>query len=437
MAKVNNNKPTAPKNTATKAPTAKQTQAGQAAPAAGGTQQKATRTAAAATPPADQTKTGGGQKADLDLRAFQRLDTNKDGKLTGSEIRKRQAGFDKNGDKVVTQEEFKMSRNGERAKATFDKGDRNKDGVLTGQEISARVKGADENGDGVVTRGELRRFQNRGPNAVSADARFKAFDQNGDGVLTGNEAANAKWAKGLDANTDGKITLDEFKEVRARQGLEAKFKEFDQDGDGFLAGKNIQADVLAAKDSDKDGRLSLDEWLGIKPPAASTEPEAATEPEASTEPAASPESATVEVPDAEATIEPPAQTPTVDQAPETPATPPASPQPPASPPSGSPESTTGSNSVQSSSTVAGGGGASPREAILGRFTSLLPEVSKLDFDASKTERTAALDAILSQLRTMSADAGRLGRADAGAVMGYINPLLENIEQMKAASDLLP
>ncbi len=425
MTRVNQNTPAntkpAAQNTRGTNATAGAQNAKTTAAAAGGA--KTTAAQPQAKTQTDKAKTGGGQKADLDLKAFQRMDANKDGKLTGSEIRKKQASFDKNGDKVVTQEEFKISKNAQRAEEQLKRADKNKDGTLSGNEVSAKLKGADENGDGILTQGEVRRFQNKGANEVTMDARFKAFDQNGDGVLTGNEAANEKWAKGLDANTDGKITLDEFKEVRAKQRLEAQFKEYDQDGDGFLAGKNIQADVLAAKDSDKDGRLSLDEWLGIK------------KPEASPEPAPAPE--TVQVPDP--VIEPEVSAPTVDPAPAAPpaATAPSSPGLTPSAPPASTQAPPASSPVQTASPVAAGGAAVTREAVLGQFTSLLGDVSKLDFSESKANRDAAFARIKAQLDAISQAAGKLPKADAGAVETQIAPLRDNLKDMEAAAALLP
>jgi hypothetical protein len=88
-------------------------------------------------------------------RMFERLDQNRDGKITQQEA-----------DAV--------------AKAHFTELDKNKDGVISGAELEGRgrVRHADANGDGKVTLAEM---------TAKKKELFTRFDKNKDGVLTRDE----------------------------------------------------------------------------------------------------------------------------------------------------------------------------------------------------------------------------------------------------------
>ena len=123
-----------------------------------------------------------------DVSLFERLDLNRDSRLTRGEIEQalpdrtaleRQVrAYDRNGDGVITRDEFPGDA------ATFARLDHNHDGVLSAADRSARGKsqqmrfrGMDRNGDGVITRDEWR----------GNDESFRKHDRNGDGVLSGDE----------------------------------------------------------------------------------------------------------------------------------------------------------------------------------------------------------------------------------------------------------
>jgi len=113
----------------------------------------------------------------------------------------------------------------------FKKYDKNADGRLSAEEskpITLYVSGADTDGDSSITPDELRaHFRQRGAGLQDAarkalanikpndiEARFKQFDKNGDGKLAGEELAQARWLSRLGRKADG-VTLPEVKEFFA------------------------------------------------------------------------------------------------------------------------------------------------------------------------------------------------------------------------------
>lgn len=153
-----------------------------------------------------------------DVRAFNRMDENRDGFLTGVMAR-RFKRYDEDGDGQISREEWYKGRSADRAKAQMRRRDVNGDGVLSGNEITKGLQGADANKDGRVTADELLAFRrDREVKARTAyferrDARaFQARDLNQDGVLSGNELPQGLRA---DANNDGRVTQAEFRAARA------------------------------------------------------------------------------------------------------------------------------------------------------------------------------------------------------------------------------
>lgn len=180
------------------------------------------------------------------LDNFNRMDINKDGVLSGTELK----GVKRGGlndprftDGKITKDEYLSSNSrsrragsptgpgsgpvrhpgpgsglaldqGKLGEVFFNHLDKNADGVLSGNEIRPRHKAKDADGDGQLTLDEY-----RSPTAVPALFRvpdegkerldFNLLDKNQDGVLSGNEIRPRDKAK--DADGDGQLTLDEFK----------------------------------------------------------------------------------------------------------------------------------------------------------------------------------------------------------------------------------
>ena len=104
-----------------------------------------------------------------------------------------------------------------------------------------------------------------------------ALDTNHDGIIDSNEIANASAALlTLDKNGDGKLTPDEYmpplpKDAPAnapRPPLPLIVKALDANGDGVIDAAEIANAPAALKSLDKsgDGRLTPDEYIGVRPP---------------------------------------------------------------------------------------------------------------------------------------------------------------------------
>lgn len=120
--------------------------------------------------------------------------------------------FDKNGDGKLTRDEVP-----ERMQGIFERGDANKDGVLTGDELRAMARtqqqpaGVRDQRQGGEGRGEFR-GGGRAEGMRRMDPVFNALDTNHDGVITGDEINNAASSlKALDKNQDGKLSEDELR----------------------------------------------------------------------------------------------------------------------------------------------------------------------------------------------------------------------------------
>jgi Ca2+-binding EF-hand superfamily protein len=230
---------------------------------------------------------------------FERLDANKDGKITKTEFEASRAAeikaADKNGDGSVSKEEFAAygdQRRGGFVDRMFARLDKNDDGKLTADEISTRrgkrgdraergerrgrgaragrinFERADAAKKGFLTLEDLTKLRSARAE-TAAKRRFERLDTNRDGKLTADELPAERKGAILraDANKDGAVTLDEF-QARPRQFLvrrvEVEFKALDADSDGKLTKAEVDAArgkpmLLLIADANKDGAVTKEE----------------------------------------------------------------------------------------------------------------------------------------------------------------------------------
>ncbi len=165
----------------------------------------------------------------------------------------------------------------------FDLMDTNKDGIVTQDEAAAHrasiFKKLDRNGDGYLENAEERlgRFKRHARKKIhraerKADRQL-ALDTNKDGKVSLKEfeAKSSPMFEKLDRNGDGTITPKEHKAAKREM-----FARMDVNGDGFLSAedkklrqeqrRHKKARGLAPLDTDKDGRISRDEFVKTNSP---------------------------------------------------------------------------------------------------------------------------------------------------------------------------
>lgn len=160
--------------------------------------------------------------------AFKRLDRNGDGVVTFEEFvassDSRLAGMDRNGDGNIGRDEFMASHAAEdqrRVDRVFAALDTKKTGRLTAAQLEGpegqRLLRCDLDKDGAITRAEYldcrRRIAERWMQRI-----FAKYDKNGDGFIGREErvAALRDFFNRLDANGDGSVTSAEFAAAQKR-----------------------------------------------------------------------------------------------------------------------------------------------------------------------------------------------------------------------------
>ncbi len=107
----------------------------------------------------------------------------------------------------------------------------------------------------------------------SATNWFKSHDRDGDGYLTADEVIGyeVKLMKRADKNGDGRLSLREFiagiplDQTDEIDRYHRRFKTVDADHDGFVTPEEMTTFyrfVLKTSDTNGDGYVSLQEWLG-------------------------------------------------------------------------------------------------------------------------------------------------------------------------------
>jgi Ca2+-binding EF-hand superfamily protein len=159
---------------------------------------------------------------------FERLDADKDGKVTLAELTQSKESWlgkvDADKDGVATAAEVEQSHkalHAERVTRMFEKRDANKDGRLTLPESQMPERWfarSDANNDGALTAAELAARPTRGKGAQSdsqgkrGGGQLAHLDQNDDGKVERAELRQAatRMLQRLDRNADGSLTSDEL-----------------------------------------------------------------------------------------------------------------------------------------------------------------------------------------------------------------------------------
>jgi len=179
-------------------------------------------------------------------RIFDRLDLNKDGKITRAELKEyREAQFkaaDADGNGTINSIEmaaFIKARMGERLNARFAALDTDKNGKITLDEMRAR-KSARKSAGKSASKG--RRGKRRGLRGRYA---FWYMDRDHDGAISKEEFTRVAERRGyrrvairfarLDDNRNGLISKEEFVEARTRL-----FRRFDANDDGAVTREEVQ-----------------------------------------------------------------------------------------------------------------------------------------------------------------------------------------------------
>ncbi len=239
-----------------------------------------------------------------------KLDANKDQTITKEEAGERWRfveRLDIDSDGSITPSEWKAAGSGGKGKrapgALFDRLDSNKDGRVSKEEapdrLWERISKADADGDGSISKEEIASLAPAGRSADQSGkkpateegrrkpkqggsfdgSQFKAFikrsDTNGDGKLQQDEVSNEIWSRisRIDSDGDGAIAPDEAERAAkmagsARGGSSDKRSPaqmiafYDKDGDGALAKSELSETMwarMSKADENADGKVSASE----------------------------------------------------------------------------------------------------------------------------------------------------------------------------------
>ncbi|HUT51690.1 MAG TPA: hypothetical protein VM325_20365 [Alphaproteobacteria bacterium] len=209
--------------------------------------------AAAALPVAASAETPASRKDQRVTRIFDRLDLNKDGKITRAELKQyREAQFkaaDADGNGAINSIEmaaFVKARMSERVNARFAALDTDKNGKITLDEM--RNRKASRGGRAGRMSGRMGRHtggRKAGRMGQRGRLGFWRMDRDGDGAVSKEELTRVAQRRGhrriafrfarLDDNRNGLISKEEYVEAPTRL-----FRRFDADGDGVVTREEVQ-----------------------------------------------------------------------------------------------------------------------------------------------------------------------------------------------------
>jgi Ca2+-binding EF-hand superfamily protein len=195
--------------------------------------------------------------------SLRKLDKNGDGQITEDELRppsrepdpvdvltQTLMALDKNGDGKIDKSELP-----ERMQGMLTRGDTNKDGVLSGDEVRAIAKAQVE-----------ANLAADPPPPLRQDLVTAALDSNHDHVISADEIAHAPASlRTLDKNSDGRITEDEVRppQRNPEEQITRLFTELDKNNDGKISREEAAGgpleEIFERADQNKDGFITRDE----------------------------------------------------------------------------------------------------------------------------------------------------------------------------------
>ncbi|MBA2304400.1 MAG: hypothetical protein H0W08_17450 [Acidobacteria bacterium] len=220
--------------------------------------------------------------------SFRNRDRNRDGRLSGNELRAGAGGSDEQYEDYFPPPEQEFD---DWTEEGFDYLDRNRDGRLSRAEWfhdRGSFLRADRNRDNILSRAEFLGDADPYPSAQRQDRfedldandnnriergewtrglqSFNALDTNGNGVLSraeflADDSPRDERFETLDANDNGRI------EAREWQGRTDRFDELDRNNDGVLTRNELPgetgaggSEIFDTADENRDNRLSESEW---------------------------------------------------------------------------------------------------------------------------------------------------------------------------------
>ncbi len=157
--------------------------------------------------------------------------------------------------------------------------DLNKDGKLDADEVPQfMIEEWDNDESGDLNAAEFR-MHHKPPPLVKPEDEFKRLDTNDDGKLDGDETrlsnlfryGQGQSLRSADEDSSGDISLDEFrKHWKPRPPRpEEEFKRLDHNADEALDATEVPRAMVKDWDTDRDGRVTLEEFrTNFKPPRA-------------------------------------------------------------------------------------------------------------------------------------------------------------------------
>ncbi|XP_064616670.1 uncharacterized protein LOC135480697 [Liolophura sinensis] len=209
---------------------------------------------------------------------YWKADANLDHIISKSELQTIWHGFDKNGDKRVTQAEFApywseiTGHSQEIAVAYFLLADLNDDGVIDQSDLDALYKLFDRDGNGQVSAEEFSLTWQKIILDMPFAVMFEAGDINKDDLLTAQEFNSAFFY--LDTNRDQQLREGEFSAQWMNRGFGAShqatelFNQMDLNRDHVVSAADL-SQLFTRYDSSLDHKISLAEMIhmaGLVPP---------------------------------------------------------------------------------------------------------------------------------------------------------------------------